>query len=75
MTSLVHFNIDFTAHEGARLAAVLDAMGTNWDPHQIYTDETEAQRMLYANLDPDQQATYDALIANGVLPNTPEAIR
>ncbi len=75
MASLVPFNIDLTAHEGTRLAAVLDALGPHWDPHQIYTGETEAQRMLYAHLDPDQQATYDVLIANGVLPNTHEAMR
>lgn len=70
MANLVSFNLDFTAHEGARLAAVLDAMGTNWDPNQIYTDETEAQRMLYAHLDPDQQATFDLLVEKGVLPKT-----
>jgi Family of unknown function (DUF6400) len=68
MANLASFNIDFTAHEGTRLAAVLAAMGTNWDPNQIYTDETEAQRMLYAHLDPDQQATFDVLVAKGVLP-------
>jgi hypothetical protein len=28
--------------------------------------------MLYAHLDPEQQATYDALIAAGALPDTHE---
>jgi hypothetical protein len=31
--------------------------------------------MLYADLDSDQQATYDALVAAGALPDTPEAMR
>jgi hypothetical protein len=30
--------------------------------------------MLYAHLDSDQQAAYDLLIADGVLPETPEVI-
>ena len=70
MTSLVPFNIDLTAHEGARLAAVLDAIGPHWDPTEIYASESEARRMLYTHLDADQQAAYDVLIAAGVLPDT-----
>jgi Family of unknown function (DUF6400) len=70
--SLVPFSIDLTMHEGARLAAVLDSLGPNWDPAEIYTGEAEAHRMLYAHLDPNQQAAYDVLIAAGVLPDTPE---
>ncbi len=72
MASLVPFNIDLTAHECARLAAVLDALGPRWDPTEVYAGEAEARRMLYAHLDPDQQAAYDALIADGVLPDIPE---
>ena len=72
MTSLVPFIIDFTAHEGTRLAAVLDAIGPHWDPIQVYNDEQAAQRMLYANLDADQQAAYDLLVAAGVLPDIRE---
>ncbi len=75
MSSLIPFAIDLTAHEGTRLAAVLDALGPHWDPIQTYTDEAAAHRMLYAHLDPDQQAVYDLLIADGVLPDTSEAIR
>jgi hypothetical protein len=70
VTSLVPFNIDLTAHEGARLAAVLDALGPHRDPTEIYASESEARRMLYTHLDPDQQAAYDVLIAAGVLPDT-----
>ena len=68
MTSLVPFTIDLTAHEGACLAAVLDAVGPHWDPIEVSTGEAEAHRMLYANLDSDQQAAYDLLLAAGVLP-------
>ncbi|MCA1709310.1 MAG: DUF6400 family protein [Actinobacteria bacterium] len=75
MASLVPFTIDLTAHEGTRLAAVLDALGPHWDPAQIFTDEAQAHRLLYTHLDPDQQAVYDLLIADGVLPETPELIR
>ncbi len=72
MATLVPFTIDLTAHEGARLAAVLDALGPHWDPTEIYTGEAEARRMLYTHLDADQQAAYDVLVAAGVLPDTPE---
>ena len=75
MASLVPFTIDLTAHEGTRLAAVLDALGSHWDPTQIFTDEAEAHRLLYTHLDADQQAVYDLLIADGVLPDSSEAIR
>ena len=74
MANLVPFNIDLTVHEATRLAAVLDALSWHWDPTEVYTGETEAHRMLYADLDPDQQAAYDLLIAAGVLPDTPEAM-
>lgn len=66
MASIVPFTIDLTADEGIRLTAVLDALGPHWDPTQIFTDEAEAHRMLYAHLNSDQQATYDLLIADGV---------
>jgi len=71
VSDLVPFTIDLTAHEGTRLAAVLDAFDSHWDPVETYTGETEAYRMLYSNLDADQQASYDMLVASGVLPDTP----
>jgi len=71
VASLVPFNIDLTAHEGTRLAAFLNALGPHWGPTQIYTDEAEAHRMLYTHLSSDQQAVYDLLVADGVLPDTP----
>jgi len=44
---------------------------THWDPAEIYTGEAEAHRMLYSQLDAYQQAGYDMLITDGVLPVTP----
>ncbi|MGH3825419.1 MAG: DUF6400 family protein [Pseudonocardiaceae bacterium] len=72
MAGLVPFAIDLTAHEGVRLAAVLDALGSDWDPAEVYAGEVEAYRLLYADLDPNQQATYDVLVATGVLSDIPE---
>jgi hypothetical protein len=71
MANLVPFDVDLTAHEGTRLAAVLEAVGSDWDPAEIYVGETEAHRMLYSGLDPDQQSSYDLLVASGVLPAVP----
>ena len=71
MSTLVPFTVDLTAHEGVRLAAVLDALGHHWDPTEIYTGEADAHRMLYSHLDADQQASYDVLVTDGVLPDTP----
>jgi hypothetical protein len=70
VADLVPFNIDLTAHEGLRLAAVMDALGPGWDPIEVFTGEAEAHRKLYGDLDVDQQATYELLIAAGVLPGT-----
>ncbi len=72
MEGLVPFTIDLTAHEGVRLAAVLEALGSDWEPAAVFAGEAEAHRLLYADLDPDQQATYDVLIAAGALPDSPE---
>ena len=68
----VPFTIDLTGHEGTRLAAVLDAVGPHRDPIDVSIGEAQAHRMLYAHLDPEQQATYDVLLAAGVLPETRE---
>ncbi len=76
MATLVPFTIDLTAHEGTRLVTVLNTLGPLWDPAEIYAGEAQAQQMLYAHLDPEQQATYDLLLAAGALANTPrEAMR
>ncbi len=70
MPNLVPFNVDLTAHEGVRLAAVLAALGPRWDPTEIYAGEAEAHRRLYSGLDADQQASYDVLVTDGVLSDT-----
>jgi hypothetical protein len=73
VASLVPFTVDLTAHEGARLAAVLDALGPQWNPLDVYTGEIQAQQRLYADLDADQQAIYEVLLAAGALPDPREA--
>ncbi len=76
MANLVPFTIDLTEHERTRLAAGLAAVGPHWDPMEIYAGEAEAHRLLYADLDPDQQAAFDVLVAGGVLePDPHEAMR
>jgi hypothetical protein len=70
VADLVPFNIDLTAHEGLRLAAVMGALGPGWDPIEVLTGEAEAHRKLYGDLDADQQATYELLIAAGVFPGS-----
>ncbi|HEU0088322.1 MAG TPA: DUF6400 family protein [Pseudonocardiaceae bacterium] len=69
MANLVPFDVDLSAHEGTRLAAVLAAIGAHWDPVEAYAGEAQAHRLLYTHLDPDQQASYDLLVASGVLPD------
>jgi len=69
MPDFVSFDIDLTAHEGARLAAVLDSLGPHWDPIEVYAGEAEAHRMLYSHLDADQRSSYDVLVAHKVLPD------
>ncbi|MGH3930072.1 MAG: DUF6400 family protein [Pseudonocardiaceae bacterium] len=71
MPNLVPFHIDLTAHEGTRLAAVLECLGPHWDPAEIYACEDKAHRMLYSGLVAEQQAHYDMLVAHGVLPDDP----
>lgn len=62
------FEIDLTHDEVRRRAAVLGAIGDDWDPVAVLAGEQEAYRLLYSNLDAQQQETYDRLVAAGVLP-------
>jgi hypothetical protein len=73
VASYVPFTVDLTAHEGARLAAVVNAPGPPWNPTDIYIGEAQAHQRLYAHLDADQQATYRMLLAAGALPDIREA--
>ncbi|MGW1375470.1 DUF6400 family protein [Streptomyces sp. NPDC002446] len=59
---------DLTDHEARRRTEVLAALGDGWDPLAVMEGEAEAHRLLYSGLDAEQQATYDMLVAAGVLP-------
>jgi hypothetical protein len=60
------FVFDLTQHEATRLAAVLEAT-PDWDPAAMLEAETEAHRLLYSDLSPEQEAVYRMLIDEGLL--------
>lgn len=63
------FAYDLTLDEARRRAAVLEAIGDDWDPVEVLAQEDRAYAMLYSDLDDDQQRIYDDLVAAGVLPD------
>jgi len=63
------FAYDLTLDEARRRAAVLEAIGDDWDPIAVLAEENRAYDMLYADLDDEQQRIYDELVAAGVLPH------
>lgn len=63
------FVYDLTLDEARRRAAVLEAIGDDWDPIAVLAEEQRAYEMLYSDLDADQQQIYDELVAAGVLPD------
>jgi hypothetical protein len=63
------FAYDLTLDEARRRAAVLEAIGEDWDPVGVLAQEDRAYAMLYSNLNDEQQRTYDDLVAAGVLPD------
>ncbi|RSS61056.1 hypothetical protein EF912_07835 [Streptomyces sp. WAC07061] len=65
---LVGFTVDLTSQEMLRRAQVMAALGPDWDPVDVLRSEEEAYDLLYSGLDAEQQRTYDALVAAGVLP-------
>jgi hypothetical protein len=65
----LEFAYDLTLDEVRRRAAVLEAMGENWDPIHALAEEEKAYAMLYSNLDAEQQRYYDELVSAGVLPD------
>lgn len=67
-SGLEMFDVDLAGHEARRRAEVVAAMGHDWDPVAVLEDEAHARRLLYSGLDAEQQATYDMLVAAGVLP-------
>jgi hypothetical protein len=63
------FAYDLTLDEARRRAAILEAIGDDWDPVEVLAEEDRAYAMLYSDLDDDQQRIYDDLVAAGVLPD------
>jgi len=63
------FAYDLTLDEVRRRAAVLEAIGEDWDPIRALAEEEMAYAMLYSNLDAEQQRLYDNLVSAGVLPD------
>ena len=63
------FTYDLTLDEARRRAAVVEAIGDDWDPVEVLAQEDRAWAMLYSDLDDDQQRIYDDLVAAGVLPD------
>ena len=63
------FAYDLTLDEARRRAAIVEAIGDDWDPAEVLAQEDRAWAMLYSNLDDDQQRIYDDLVAAGVLPD------
>ncbi|WP_431892727.1 DUF6400 family protein [Nonomuraea sp. bgisy101] len=62
------FEFDLTTDETRRRAAVMAALGANWDPPAVMRGEEAAYDLLYSGLDERQQEAYDMLVAAGVLP-------
>jgi hypothetical protein len=63
------YQYDLTLDEARRRAAVLEAIGSDWDPVAVLAEEERAWDLLYSGLDDDQQRIYDELVSAGVLPD------
>jgi hypothetical protein len=64
---MADFQLDLTGHEMARRHAIIEA-SEDWNLVAAFTAEADAQTLLYSGLGAEQQATFDALVAAGVLP-------
>lgn len=62
------FVVDLAREEARRRAEVVTALGDTWDPVAALRGEEDAHALLYSGLDDRQRATYDLLVAAGVLP-------
>ncbi len=69
MSTDLDMTFDLTLDEARRRAAVLQAIGDDWDPVAVLAEEELAYDMLYADLDADQQRIFDELVKAGVLPD------
>ena len=67
--SELSLTFDLTLDEARRRAAMLEAIGDDWDPVAVLAEEERAYDMLYSNLDLEQQRIYDELVEAGVLPD------
>jgi hypothetical protein len=67
--SEIQFAYDVTLDEIRRRRAVLEAIGEDWDPVQAMAEGDAASRMLYSDLDDEQQRIFDELVRAGVLPD------
>ncbi|WP_297598376.1 DUF6400 family protein [Mycobacterium sp.] len=67
------FAYDLTLDEARRRSAVLEAIGDDWNPVAVLSEEQKAYDMLYSNLDDEQQRVYDELVHAGVLPERTSA--
>ncbi|BCO35720.1 hypothetical protein BMW24_007270 [Mycobacterium heckeshornense] len=63
------FAYDLTLDEVRRRAAVLEAIGDDWDPVHALAEEERAYALLYSGLDAEQRRHYDELVKAGVLPH------
>ena len=68
-SSTYDFSYDITLDEVRRRAAVMEAIGEDWDPIEALANEERAIDMLYSNLDEEQQRIYNRLVGEGVLLN------
>ena len=64
----LEFAYDLTLDEARRRAAIVEAIGDDWDPLTVLAEERRAYEMLYSDLDAEQQRICDDLVAAGVLP-------
>jgi hypothetical protein len=63
------FAYDLTLDEARRRAAIVEAIGDDWDPLEVLAGEDRAYAMLYSDLDEEQQRIYDDLVAAGRVPD------
>ena len=61
-------SFDLTLDEARRRAAVLQAIGAQWDPAVALANELAAYDLLYSELYGPNQRIYDELVAAVVLP-------
>lgn len=61
------FNFDVVDDDARRRIEWLKAQQDDWSPLDALTDELAAAKLLYSNLDAQQQRIYDQLVDANVL--------